>query len=234
MKKLTLTVGILSSLLIGSAYATTADIVNAFGKLGYKQDHLEINNLPINGMKSVRTPDGVFYITNDGKFITKGPIFDMQGKTPANIENANNLKLIAPIAQDAIVYKAPKEKYVVYVFSDYTCGYCKKLHNEINDYLDAGISVHYFAFPRTGLNSDVANDMQSIWSAKDRKAAFDNAYKGGKISEATSTTSSVKSQFEVGRKIGLTGTPAIILPNGELLAGYVPANELLKILENRH
>ncbi|WP_392552481.1 bifunctional protein-disulfide isomerase/oxidoreductase DsbC [Orbus wheelerorum] len=231
MKKLTFTLGILSSLLIGSASASDADIMATLQKLGYPKDTIQINTTPMSSMKRATTPDGVFYITNDGKFLTQGPIYNMTGEAPENIANSENLKLINSIAKDAIVYQAKNQKYVISVFTDYTCGYCKKLHEEINSYLDLGISVHYFAFPRQGLDTQVAKDMQSIWSSKDRKAAFDNAYKGGKISPATSMVPYVQMQFDAGRKIGLSGTPGIVLPNGQLLAGYVPASELIKILD---
>lgn len=226
-----MTIGIISSLLVSAAYASDADIAATLAKLGYTKESITISNTPMPNMKSVVTPSGKFYITNDGQFLTQGPIYNMSGKQPQNIANESNLALIATIAKDAIVYQAPDEKYSIYVFSDYTCGYCKKLHSEIDTYLKAGISVHYFAFPRAGLDSDVAKNMQSIWSVKDRKAAFDNAYRDGKISPASSVVPYVKMQYEVGVKLGLTGTPAIILPNGELLAGYVPANKLLEILE---
>lgn len=231
MKKLTITLSILSSLLIGQAHASDADIMSTLEKLGYSKENIQITNTPVDSMKSVTTPDGVFYVTEDGKFLTQGPIYDMRGATPQNIANADNLKLISTIEKDAIVYQAKDEKYAIYVFTDYTCSYCKKLHQEIDSYLDLGISVHYFAFPRQGLDSQVAKDMQSIWSTKDRKEAFDNAYKGGKISPASSMVPYVQMQFNVGRKLGISGTPAIILPNGQLLSGYVPANELIKILD---
>ncbi|RKS85766.1 thiol:disulfide interchange protein DsbC [Orbus hercynius] len=231
MKKLTLTLGLFSGLMMSTVYASDADIMASLQKLGYTKADVQIQKTPMANMSSVTTPDGVLYISSDGKFLTQGPIYDMSGATPENIANADNLKLIESIASDAIVYKAKDEKYAIYVFSDYTCAYCKKLHEEINTYLDAGISVHYFAFPRAGLDSDVAKNMQSIWSAKDRKAAFDNAYKGGKISPASSMVPYVEMQYNVGRKLGLSGTPAIILPNGQLLAGYVPVDKLLPLLE---
>lgn len=223
--------GILTSLVLSSAYASDADIFATFDKIGYNKSDVSISDTPMPNMKSVSTPGGKFYISNDGQFLTQGPIYNMSGKKPENIANSDNLKLISTIAKDAIIYQAPNEKYRVYVFSDYTCVYCKKLHSEIQSYLDKGISIYYFAFPRAGLDSDVAKNMQSIWSVKDRNAAFDNAYKDGKITPATSMVPYVKMQYEVGHKLGLSGTPAIILPNGELLAGYVPADKLLEILE---
>lgn len=231
MKKLTMTLGVVTSLLVGSAMASDADVMATLQKLGYEKDSIQITETPMSTMKKAITPDGVLYVSDDGQFLTQGPIYDVRGNVPQNIANKDNLKLLNSIKNDAIVYQAKDQKYDVYVFTDYTCGYCKKLHQEINDYLNLGISVHYLAYPRQGLDSQTAKDMQSIWSIKDRKAAFDNAYKGGKISPASSTIPYVQTQYNVGKKIGLSGTPAIILPNGQLLSGYVPAKDLLKILE---
>lgn len=232
MKKLISTLTIVLGASISVAHASDADILNTLNKLGYPTTDIKIESSPIASIKTVISPAGVLYITEDGQFITPGPIFSMQGDKPENIANPYNAKLIASIDKNAIVYQAENEKYVISVFTDYTCTYCKKLHQEIQSYLDAGISVHYFAFPRQGLNSQVAKDMQSIWSAVDRKAAFDNAYKGGTITPASSLVPFVKTQYEVGRQIGLTGTPAIVLQNGQLLSGYVPAAELIKVLDD--
>lgn len=54
------------------------------------------------------------------------------------------------------------------VFTDITCGYCHKLHEEMKDYNALGITVRYLAFPRQGLESQAEQDMKSIWCAKDK------------------------------------------------------------------
>lgn len=241
MKKIISTLTLLMSASISVAHASNSDIIASLNKVGLNKADIKIEDLPIKSIKSVTTPDGIVYITEDGKYLIPGPIYDLQGARPENITDKANraspvetVKLIATISKDAIEYKAKNEKYVVSVFTDYTCGYCKKLHEEIESYLNSGITVRYFAFPRQGLNSQIATDMQSIWSTKDRKAAFDNAYKGGTISPASSMVPFVKMQYEVGLKIGISGTPAIILPNGEMIPGYMPAAELLKTLDENH
>ena len=45
-----------------------------------------------------------------------------------------------------IVYKAAQEKHVITVFTDITCGYRHKLHEEMKDYNALGITVRY-GFP---------------------------------------------------------------------------------------
>jgi thiol:disulfide interchange protein DsbC len=221
------------ALISTSALATNADIIKAMEKLDFSSKEITIENNPVSGLKSVTTPEGIFYVTEDGKFLIQGPIYNLEGNEPVNIANSNNIKLMKSIERDAIVYKAPNERYVISVFTDYTCHYCKLLHENINQYLDAGISVHYFAFPRAGADSDVGKNMQSIWSVADRKAAFENAYKGNKISPASSMVPYVTQQFNVGKKLGIGGTPALVLPSGQLVSGYVPADKLIEILDKK-
>lgn len=231
MKKLVLCLGL--ALISTSVLASNIDIEKSFNKLGYDSKDLNITNSPVQGLKSVSTPEGVFYVTEDGRYLTQGPIYDVQGDEPENIANSNNLKLIKSIEKDAIVYKAKNEKYIISVFTDYTCHYCKLLHENINQYLDAGISVHYFAFPRAGDDSDVGKNMQSIWSMADRKVAFEKAYKGDAIAPASSMVPYVTQQFNVGKRLGINGTPAIFLPNGQLVSGYVKADKLIEMLDKK-
>ncbi len=77
-----------------------------------------------------------------------------------------------------IVYKAPQEKHVITVFTDITCGYCHKLHEQMSDYNALGITVRYLAFPRQGLQSEAEQNMKAIWCAKDRNKALDDAMSG--------------------------------------------------------
>ncbi|MCO6537683.1 MULTISPECIES: bifunctional protein-disulfide isomerase/oxidoreductase DsbC [unclassified Gilliamella] len=232
MKKLVICLGL--ALISSSVLASNNEIAKSLDKFGYDSKESKIFDSPIKDFKSVSTPEGIVYVSKDGKYLIQGSIFDLQGDEPENIANSINLSLIKSIEKDAIIYKAKNEKYIISVFTDYTCHYCKLLHENIDKYLEAGISVHYFAFPRAGANSDVGKNMQSIWSMADRKTAFDNAYKGNKISPASSMIPYVTQQFNVGKKLGIGGTPAIVLPNGQLVSGYVPADKLIEFLDHKN
>ncbi|OCG40326.1 bifunctional protein-disulfide isomerase/oxidoreductase DsbC [Gilliamella sp. Bif1-4] len=232
MKKLVICLGL--ALISNSVLASNNEIEKSLDKFGYDSKESKIFDSPIKDFKSVSTPEGIVYVSKDGKYLIQGSIFDLQGDRPENIANSINLSLIKSIEKDAIIYKAKNEKYIISVFTDYTCHYCKLLHENIDKYLEAGISVHYFAFPRAGADSDVGKNMQSIWSMADRKAAFDNAYKGNTISPASSMIPYVTQQFNVGKKLGIGGTPAIVLPNGQLVSGYVPADKLIEFLDHKN
>lgn len=231
MKKIMIPISLALTLFTANSFANKADVLNTLKKIGLTADNIEIIETVMPGLMQANTPDGTFYITDDGKFLTQGPVYNMQGAQPENIANGSNAKLISSIAKDAIVYRAKNEKYVISVFTDYTCHYCQMLHENVQKYNDLGITIQYFAFPREGMSSQVAKNMQSIWSTADRKKAFDAAYKGQTISPANSTIPYVQTQFDIGRKLGISGTPAIVLSNGQMVAGYVPPEELKSILD---
>lgn len=228
MKKSALLLLILSTL-SASAFANEAAMKKALVSIGFTSFHLEKLNKNWSRFSDNGT---IYYISSDGKYLTQGPIFDISGSVPKNITNEFNQKLLAPIKNQAITYKAPNQKYEVYVFSDYTCTYCKKLHSDIQSYLDKGITINYLAFPRQGINSDVAKEMQAAWNATNKQATFNALYNGEKV-EPAQNSDQVNEQYNVGLSLGINGTPSIILKNGQLLSGYVPADKLLEILSTK-
>ena len=53
------------------------------------------------------------------------------------------------------------EKYKVTVFTDTSCGYCRKLHSQMQGYNDLGITVQYLAFPRSGITGPTFKELTS-------------------------------------------------------------------------
>ena len=137
-----------------------------------------INPAVVDGLYEVLTNRGVYYVSQNAQFLVHGNIYDldnqMENITEKSLTVLRQDKLKA-FEKDMIVYKAEKEKHVITVFTDTSCGYCQKLHAEMADYNNAGITVRYLAFPRGGINSATYNTMVSIWCADDPKLAMDNA-----------------------------------------------------------
>ncbi len=178
------------------------------------------------------TESGVLYISADGKHLLQGPLYDVSGDQPINVTNQALLKKLEALSSEMIVYKAPEEKHVITVFTDITCGYCRKLHEQMKDYNALGITVRYLAFPRQGLSSQAEKDMRSIWCMADRNKAFDDAMKNNDISPATCKTD-ISKHYQLGVQFGIQGTPAIVLQNGTIVPGYQGPKEMLQML-NAH
>lgn len=129
---------------------------------------------PVSGIYSVFSKEGTSYVTSDGEYIFTGNLFKVKG---AEVENTTDELISKGMRSyieklDTITYKAPDEKYVIGVFTDITCGFCQKLHSDLQSYLDKGITIKFIAYPRAGMNSMIARNMASVWCADDKPAAF--------------------------------------------------------------
>lgn len=188
----------------------------------------------VDGLYEVVTDQGIYYVSKDGKYLIHGNIYDIDNQME-NISEKSLIELrkarLKAFEKDMIVYKAPQEKHVVTVFTDTSCGYCQKLHAEMADYHKQGITIRYLAFPRGGLNSSTYNTMVSIWCADDPIVAMDSAKRRREISYQT-CQHTIKEQYELGIFFGVNGTPALVLEDGSLQPGYLPADRLVQLLQS--
>jgi thiol:disulfide interchange protein DsbC len=229
---LVLAAGLVAS---ASAMAQADDFSVAKGKieslLGMKVK--AIGDAPINGLLQIVTDKGLFYASTDAKYFMQGRIYNldegMRNETEISL-SAMRLEGIEKFGASMIEFKAKNEKYVVDVFTDITCGYCKKLHSEMDQYNKLGITVRYLAFPRSGLNSKTFTDMVSVWCAENPQKAMTNA-KGGDGVTSKTCDNKIAEQYAFGQSIGVNGTPNIILPDGSLIGGYQPPAMLAEALK---
>ncbi|AGH80403.1 thiol:disulfide interchange protein DsbC [Psychromonas sp. CNPT3] len=194
-----------------------------------------IKESKVEGLYEVLTNSGIYYVSKNAQYLIYGSIYDidnnMKNITESSLASLRQNKLKA-FSNDMITYKAANEKHVITVFTDTSCAYCQKLHSEIADYNKLGITVRYLAFPRAGLNSSEYNIMTSIWCASDPKSAMDKAMKRQSL-DPKQCANTIKEQYELGLFFGVRGTPAIVLEDGSLKPGYLPATKLLQQLEGK-
>lgn len=234
MKKVVL--GLVLALTTGSLAAAVSDdhtkLKAALAQVGLKVNTVADSVIP--GVQQVLTDKGLFFAANQGQFLIEGNIYDLTNKQLVNDKILQDVRKsgINAMQSSVIEYKAKDEKHVVTVFTDTSCGYCRKLHNEMQTYLDQGITVRYLAFPRGGVSSETFNELQSIWCAKNPQQAMDKAKAGDKIAVAQ-CKNTVADQYNLGQSFGISGTPAIVLADGTLIPGYQPAAALAGTLNGR-
>ena len=176
------------------------------------------------------------YASKDGEFFFYGELYAVNGNVLLNttkdeINSKRKSILEKELSEDDFIsFKSEDEKYRVIIFTDVDCGYCRKFHNEIKDFNDLGITINYVAFPRSGLDSDSYNKIVTAWCSKDPKDILTKMKQGIDVQLSMCQDHPVETHFLLGQKIGITGTPAIIKSNGELLPGYLPPEELLNRL----
>ena len=193
----------------------------------------EINPSPMDGVSEVLIGPRLFYVSNDGKYLLQGSLIDLATRIDISEERRNGIRLAAINdlgEENMIVFPAKDARHTITVFTDIDCGYCRKLHGEIAQYNDQGITVRYLAFPRSGVGSASYNKAVSVWCEKDKQAAMTRSKSGETLPKAD-CDNPVKEEYELGQMIGVNGTPAIILEDGSMLPGYIPPAKLAKALD---
>ncbi|OOF82299.1 bifunctional protein-disulfide isomerase/oxidoreductase DsbC [Rodentibacter ratti] len=222
---------ILTALLCAMAANAMADdlaIKSKLQALGAK--NVEIKNSPISGIKTAVTGEGIIYVTEDGKYAFQGKLYELTNKGPVDVAGKLLMDKLNSYKNEMIVYPAKNEKYVVTVFMDITCHYCHLLHQQLKEYNDLGITVRYLAFPRNGMRSETAKQMEAIWTAKDPVFALNEA-ENGRPPKEVKTPNIVKKHYELGIQFGVTGTPSVITSSGEIIGGYLKPADLLAALK---
>jgi thiol:disulfide interchange protein DsbC len=201
---------------------------------------------PITGVYSVQVKGGpVLYVAADGKHMIVGDVMTIGANGFARYEDPQLIedrkKAIASInVKDTIAFKPKGEtKKVVYVFTDVDCGYCRKLHSQMNEYVedgqkfkgynDLGIEVRYLAYPRAGIGSASAQKLISAWCADNPQDAL-TKLKNNQAVENKTCENPVAAQFGLGGQLGVSGTPSIFTLDGQVLPGYVPPADLAQTL----
>lgn len=197
-----------------------------------------ISPSPIAGIYQVRSKTEIFFVTEQGDYLFYGSLLDLnKDKSIWDITEMQRrkvrLKLLAAVDPTSMIIFSPKTEKIgtVTVFTDIDCGYCQKLHGEIEALTEAGVEIRYLAFPRSGVGTESFDKSVSVWCADDPKDMITLAKKGQAIPEKSCENNPVAQQFTLGKDLGVRGTPTLVFDDGRLLSSYVPAVQLIKLVE---
>ena len=232
MKK-TIKIAALLAFSVGSAHADEDAIKQALAKSMPSVKVESVKPSEISGLYEVTVGGNIFYVSGDGKYLLQGHLVDVAARTDLTEEKLNGARkqAIEKLGVDKMIVFKPKiSKYTVSVFTDIDCGYCRKLHSEIDQYMAQGITIQYLFFPRAGKDSDSYKKAVSVWCASDRKAAL-TAAKKGDTPPAKTCDNPVDEHMQLGEDFEVKGTPMIVTEKGNIFPGYLPAKQLFEALE---
>lgn len=199
-------------------------------------DPENVHASPIDGWFTIQQGSVVAYISADGRYLLQGDLIDLEEQVNLSERSRNDSRrdLMQTLGQDDTISFSPADaKYSVTVFTDIDCAYCRKLHSEIDEYMSQGIEVRYLLYPRNGPASKAWSTSEKVWCSKDRNEALTLAKLDKAFETSDCETSAVTKHYGLGRDVGLNGTPAIVLQDGTLIAGYVPPAQLsLRLQQN--
>ncbi|PMR80398.1 DsbC family protein [Halomonas urumqiensis] len=196
-----------------------------------------IHETPLDGFFEVRLETGErFYSDAEGSHFLVGDLYENGERGLVNLtergRNGERAERLASVPEDQrVIFRgAGESRAELVVFTDTTCPYCRQFHEEVPALNELGIEVHYLAFPRKGMSGEGARVMQQVWCAENPSEAMNTAKRTEPLSGAASCDNPVESQYHLGMELGVQGTPAIVLPDGRLVPGYVPAERLADML----
>ena len=218
-------------LFVTPIYSADSELETARKNIAERFKTVNANNITpstIPGLYQVAMPPRYFYVSADGRYLVDGDLIDMQSKKNISepLRNKSVAAAIEAMGENSmIVFGKSTLKHTITVFTDIDCVYCRKLHNEIKKYNELGIRVRYLAYPRAGIGSGSFTKAEAVWCAKDKNKAMTQSKNGTSI-KSEKCKNPVAQHYALGNMMGVRGTPAIVLENGTIVPGYVPAARL--------
>ena len=192
---------------------------------------------PVASLYEVQVEGGpILYVSEDGAFFFDGNLYKINVGQFVDVRNlkldAERKQVFATMPTDSMtIFKATGQtKAIVNVFTDIDCGFCRKLHKEVPKLNQLGIEVRYLAYPRAGIPSDAYDKIATVWCSANPQESLTRFKTGNGGPIAVCDDNPAAEHFALGARLGVTGTPAIMLMDGSLIPGYKKADELAKIL----
>ena len=190
---------------------------------------------PVEGWYTIKRGAYIAYISEDGRHLIQGDMYNLETQINLSegIRNDSRREAVSAYPLDSmIIFASDKKSHAVTIFTDVDCTFCRRLHSQIDDYLDAGIEVRYLLYPRNGPQSESWVIAEQIWCSNDRNKSLTLAKIDQKFDSRDCDSSSISENYMLGQVVGLQGTPAIVLEDGTMVNGYVSATELSRIISS--
>jgi thiol:disulfide interchange protein DsbC len=187
----------------------------------------------IDGWYTIRKGAIIAYISSDGRYLLQGDLIDLVDQVNLSEKDRNSAraKMMTSVTDDqAIIFTPQTIRHTVTVFTDIDCTFCRRLHSQIDEYMEEGIQIRYLLYPRSGPASASWVKAEQVWCSDDRNEALTLAKLDENFDSSQCDTSAVSAHYAMGQDVGLRGTPAIVLEDGTLFSGYLPPKQLTEAI----
>lgn len=218
-------------LTISFAHAAEADGTTESIKANLKKNYeqligpvSQVNRTPMVGLYEVVTGDQIFYTDKSVQYLIDGSMFDL--KKRVNITEARSRTLFAvdfnklPLDLAIKKVKGDGSRKMAY-FTDPNCGFCKKLEQELKEVNN--VTLYLFLYP---IFEGSAEKVQGVLCSADKVKAWDDLMLNGVQPAPGKCAVPTDKVRQLGAKLKVNGTPALIFANGVINPGYMPAAQL--------
>lgn len=188
----------------------------------------EVSKTPIPGLVEVRLGQDLMYADEKGTFgIVEGQLINLKtgaNLTAARMEEISKIDFSKLPLDLAIKTVRGNGKRTIAVFEDPYCSFCRTFRKTLIDSKD--VTIYTFLFPMLRAESETVS--KNAWCAKNRAEAWDDWMLLGKEppKAAAGCTFQTAKLLELGRSLGVTGTPTAFLGDGRRLQGALNREKL--------
>jgi thiol:disulfide interchange protein DsbC len=182
---------------------------------------------------------GVFYLALDKKFLIFGSLIEvanMSNKTQESVVGIQDKKRIdlAKIPLDnAIILGERNAAKKVVIFTDPDCPYCNQLHQTMKQIVTKRKDISfYIKFFPLQMHKDAYWKAKSIVCNKSLQMLEDN-FASKEIPKTECATDEIDNSMKLAESLGISGTPALILPDGRLKSGAMPEGDLTDLIDGK-
>jgi thiol:disulfide interchange protein DsbC len=175
----------------------------------------------------------IYYATNDGKYLIVGNVINLNTKESIteNTKMNQRLSIIDSIdMKNFMIFKPKKTDHILTIFTDTSCPYCQKLHNEIPDLLENNIEIRYVLFSRNGNDVDAYQQLVSAWCSADKVDALEDLFAGDILDDISNCENPIARNFDYAGSLSVEGTPTIFLEDGRIIPGYQNYENILAFI----
>ena len=175
----------------------------------------------------------IYYATNDGKYLIVGNVINLNTKESITENTKMNQRLSIIDSMDMknfMIFKPKKTDHILTIFTDTSCPYCQKLHNEIPDLLENNIEIRYVLFSRNGNDVDAYQQLVSAWCSADKVDALEDLFSGDILDDVSNCENPIARNFDYAGSLSVEGTPTIFLEDGRIIPGYQNYKNILAFI----
>ncbi|WP_278395155.1 DsbC family protein [Acinetobacter venetianus] len=222
-------IGIFSLLGCVSAFSF-ANVETLKSNLSKQYPNIQVTNIQpteMSGLYSANLDNQIIYLDENAEHMFIGSMVrlkDQKNLTKDLVLKQNSIDWKQLPLKDAIKTVKGNGKRQLAIFSDPNCPYCKKLEAELDKLND--VTIYTFIYP---LKTQSIAVSKQVWCEANPAYAWKNLLQKNIQPKAKTCANPIDRNLELGRKLGVQGTPTLIFGNGLKMVGGRSAEEIQMI-----
>jgi len=193
-----------------------------------------IQKTNFNDLYEVYIGGQIIYTNENFDFlIVEGRVVDPKTKndlTELRLEELTRVNFEDLPLSDAIKVVKGNGKRKIAIFSDVDCPYCKRLEKKELSNIN-NITIYTFLYP-LAIHPEAKLKSKKIWCANDRSKAWTEYIHNDNLPENSGDCKTpINKILKLGKDLGISSTPTIILSNGKRVPGAIPYEQLEEYLQ---